>query len=254
MVGFRASGGLGVRAHGGHLLGRGPDKFLIRIRYLRRSVLPALSHPVLALSTSCGTLTDGKRASWRRVPRRCVCVWRKSNLREAQKVDRAYPREKMPLSVPPVATVAVLLGKRVAAYRKRADVKQAGLGGCSASTISRLEQGDAIPPVEVLERIALALDVTLADFFTFGTRMRLDTRHQVALRRISYILRARSADDAESILTIMRCVFEIRRRPQPQPRRAKPRKVRKATDKSKPRKIRKSHPRRRRKHGRSTEK
>ena len=68
-------------------------------------------------------------------------------------------------------TIAKLLGQRIAALRSELGLTQERLaweaGFASKGYLSRIESGQRLPSVEVLERLALRLNVEIRDLFIF---------------------------------------------------------------------------------------
>jgi transcriptional regulator with XRE-family HTH domain len=64
-----------------------------------------------------------------------------------------------------------VVGAQLRAWRQRRDLslrKLAEAAGVSYVTISRIEQGRMSPTVAMLERLAMALGITVRDFFPAG--------------------------------------------------------------------------------------
>jgi transcriptional regulator with XRE-family HTH domain len=89
------------------------------------------------------------------------------------------------------------IGRRVAECRKAAGLSQEKLAEklrVSPETISRLERGANLPPVERLQEIAGLLGVELHELFRVGTSARQNERDQ-AMDRLVAVLARRSAED-----------------------------------------------------------
>jgi transcriptional regulator with XRE-family HTH domain len=65
-------------------------------------------------------------------------------------------------------SAVTILGKRIKELRVAKACTQAALAemlGCESMTVSRYERGEYAPSIEVLEQIALALNITMDRFF-----------------------------------------------------------------------------------------
>ena len=76
-----------------------------------------------------------------------------------------------PLSnnLPPVATIAMSIGGTIRAYRLQKGMSQGDIEkrtGLLRCYLSRVENGHTVPSLETLQKIAYALDLQLAQFFS----------------------------------------------------------------------------------------
>ena len=112
------------------------------------------------------------------------------------------------------------LGEHVAELRHRrkrnSQEELADDAGVSKKTVSQLERGVSVPPIEKLANIAAALGVTLSALFDF-VEPTGERRHDATVH-ISYMLRGRRAPDIEAVRDIVRLIFDIKRRERPAPR------------------------------------
>jgi transcriptional regulator with XRE-family HTH domain len=101
-----------------------------------------------------------------------------------------------------------LVGERVQILRKRKQLSQEELAsriGIDAKSLSRLERGQHYPSLETLERIRIALEVEMKDFFDFDGRPSAEE-----LR--NFLLRATSKADYERLVKMadaVRAVLEV---------------------------------------------
>ena len=73
------------------------------------------------------------------------------------------------LPVPPVSTVALNIGGTIRAYRLQKGMSQGDIEkrtGLLRCYLSRVENGHTVPSLETLQKIAYALDLQLAQFFS----------------------------------------------------------------------------------------
>lgn len=107
------------------------------------------------------------------------------------------------------------LGKQVARARTQAGLTQEKLASrvrVAQETISRLETGRAIPSLKRLEDIAKAVNVRLADLFTFEPPppAKPATARDRMLEGLVKELRDRSVEEIEMVRKIARQVFARR--------------------------------------------
>lgn len=75
-------------------------------------------------------------------------------------------------SLPPVATIAMSIGATIRAYRLQKGMSQGDIEkrtGLLRCYLSRVENGHTVPSLETLQKIAYALDLQLAQFFSDQT-------------------------------------------------------------------------------------
>jgi transcriptional regulator with XRE-family HTH domain len=75
----------------------------------------------------------------------------------------------LPASLPPVATIASSIGGTIRAYRLQKGMSQGDIEkrtGLLRCYLSRVENGHTVPSLETLQKIAYALDLQLAQFFS----------------------------------------------------------------------------------------
>ena len=81
----------------------------------------------------------------------------------------------------------MILGQRIATVRKQKSLSQAALGklvGTSGDVIGRYERGDITPSVEVVVKIASALEISL-DYLVGQTSLEIDQQALLRLEDIS---------------------------------------------------------------------
>ncbi len=72
-------------------------------------------------------------------------------------------------SLPPVNTIAMNIGSTIRAYRLQKGMSQGDIEkrtGLLRCYLSRVENGHTVPSLETLQKIAYALDLQLAQFFS----------------------------------------------------------------------------------------
>jgi transcriptional regulator with XRE-family HTH domain len=72
-------------------------------------------------------------------------------------------------TLPPVATVAMSIGATIRTYRLQKGMSQGDIEkrtGLLRCYLSRVENGHTVPSLETLQKIAFALDLQLAQFFS----------------------------------------------------------------------------------------
>jgi len=72
-------------------------------------------------------------------------------------------------SLPPVPTIAMNIGSTIRAYRLQKGMSQGDIEkrtGLLRCYLSRVENGHTVPSLETLQKIAYALDLQLAQFFS----------------------------------------------------------------------------------------
>src|ERR1035438_2372609 len=72
-------------------------------------------------------------------------------------------------TLPPVATIAMSIGSTIRAYRLQKGMSQGDIEkrtGLLRCYLSRVENGHTVPSLETLQKIAYALDLQLAQFFS----------------------------------------------------------------------------------------
>jgi transcriptional regulator with XRE-family HTH domain len=86
------------------------------------------------------------------------------------------PMPTMPTQIahtmPPVATIAMNIGGTIRAYRLQKNMSQGDIEkrtGLLRCYLSRVENGHTVPSLETLQKIAAALDLQLAEFFSDET-------------------------------------------------------------------------------------
>ncbi len=99
-----------------------------------------------------------------------------------------------------------LVGERVQILRKRKQLSQEELASRIAidtKSLSRLERGQHYPSLETLERIRVALDVELKDFFDFDSKPSAEELRDFLMRTASkadYSILVKMADAVKAAL------------------------------------------------------
>ncbi len=116
------------------------------------------------------------------------------------------------------SAVEKALGKRVAELRKAAKLTQADLAekvGVGVETISRLERGASIPPLDRLDKVARVLSVGLKDLFE-------PTPASNALAALMDQLRPHTDADVELVSEVARTILGHASRNKGRKRRTEP--------------------------------
>lgn len=108
------------------------------------------------------------------------------------------------------ADFAARLGAVIGARRVDAGLTQAKLAelcDVATETIGRIERGLQIPSLERLLEIARHLGARSGDLLLSADEKLPPSRRELAIRRLSELLRRRSADDAELIFEMTQLIF-----------------------------------------------
>ena len=95
------------------------------------------------------------------------------------------------------------IGRRVADVRTSVGMTQAQLAAAVGSTqavISQIERGAGVPSLARVAAIADALDVSIAELFTFERAAPKRAAHDAALARLTSVARRLSVSDVETVL------------------------------------------------------
>lgn len=79
-----------------------------------------------------------------------------------------------------MSEIATLLGNRIRSYRKKLGLSQeklAELSGCHPTYIGQLERGEKNATLESIEKISLALEVSLSELFDKLDGLQQDTEN-----------------------------------------------------------------------------
>jgi transcriptional regulator with XRE-family HTH domain len=90
---------------------------------------------------------------------------------DMQTVSATIPAAEMGITAPP-STIAANIGATIRAYRLQKGMSQGDIEkktGLLRCYLSRVENGHTVPSLETLQKIAYALDIQLAQFFSDET-------------------------------------------------------------------------------------
>ena len=104
------------------------------------------------------------------------------------------------------------LGKRLKTLRIEAGMSQEKLAweaDITPAFVGQLERNIKSPTAKTLEKLAEALNLSVAEFFSDPVTM--DIEQKAAVRQIMYQLRDLSAEEMRCVSAIMKQIHEIRR-------------------------------------------
>ncbi len=110
-----------------------------------------------------------------------------------------------------MSKIAELLGERIRLLRNQRGLSQEGLAykaSINTSYMGQVERGEKSPTIDTLEKIALALDVTLEELFRFNQQ-----REQVdytIMDKISFQLSGRPVTEQEAVYNLIKQILLFR--------------------------------------------
>src|SRR5665213_1588446 len=96
-----------------------------------------------------------------------VTLWSMADMQTLSAVSPVSPEIGVP--APPVVTIANSIGTTIRSYRLQKGMSQGDIEkrtGLLRCYLSRVENGHTVPSLETLQKIAYALDLQLAEFFS----------------------------------------------------------------------------------------
>ena len=102
------------------------------------------------------------------------------------------------------------IGGKITEVRLGKRMTQAGLAekiGLSVESISRMERGASFPSLKTVERVAIALDTPLRNFFEFDDQPAETASFERELSKLTAFLRTRSEEEITQVHRILRVVF-----------------------------------------------
>ena len=110
---------------------------------------------------------------------------------------------------PPAATVAINIGSTIRSYRLQRGMSQGDIEkrtGLLRCYLSRVENGHTVPSLETLQKIAYALDLQLAQFFSdeaVSREMSSLRLSEEEIRFLTQIQRSRLSENDRKLLLAM---------------------------------------------------
>ncbi len=100
-----------------------------------------------------------------------VTLWSMADMQTVSATSATIPAAEMGIATPPT-TIAANIGATIRAYRLQKGMSQGDIEkktGLLRCYLSRVENGHTVPSLETLQKIAYALDIQLAQFFSDET-------------------------------------------------------------------------------------
>lgn len=102
-----------------------------------------------------------------------------------------------------------LFGSRIRSIREAASLsreKAAEKAGTSANYLGEVERGEKFPTLEMIERIAMALEVSPSAFFEYEAE---EVETQILLSKFQRILSRLNADQLQQSLRVVKALFKM---------------------------------------------
>jgi transcriptional regulator with XRE-family HTH domain len=102
-----------------------------------------------------------------------------------------------------------LFGSRIRSIREAADLSRevvAEKAGISANYLGEIERGEKWPTLDMIERIAAALQVSPPTFFEYEAE---EVDNNVLLSKLQRLLSDRSTDQLQRAFRILKALFQI---------------------------------------------
>lgn len=102
-----------------------------------------------------------------------------------------------------------LFGSRIRSIREAADVSRevvAERAGISANYLGEIERGEKWPTLDMIERIAAALQVSPPAFFEYEAE---EVDNNVLLSKLQRLLSDRSTDQLQRAFRVLKALFQI---------------------------------------------
>ena|SRR6267378_3908055 len=103
----------------------------------------------------------------------------------------------------------VLFGSRIRAIREAKNLSRevaAERAGIHPNYLGELERGEKWPKIEMMERVAAALEVSPAAFFEYEAQ---ETDNTILLNKLQKLLSTRNTEQLRQALRILRALFQI---------------------------------------------
>ena len=102
-----------------------------------------------------------------------------------------------------------LFGSRIRSIREAADLSRetaAERAGTGANYLGEVERGEKFPTLEMIERIATALEVSPSAFFEYEAE---EIDNQLLVLKIQQILSRLKTDQLQEALRVLRALFKL---------------------------------------------
>jgi transcriptional regulator with XRE-family HTH domain len=102
-----------------------------------------------------------------------------------------------------------LFGSRIRSIREAADLSRevvAERAGISANYLGEIERGEKWPTLDMIERIAAALQVSPPTFFEYEAE---EVDNNVLLSKLQCLLSDRSTDQLQRAFRVLKALFQI---------------------------------------------
>ena len=102
-----------------------------------------------------------------------------------------------------------LFGSRIRSIREAADLSRetaAERAGTGANYLGEVERGEKFPTLEMIERIATALEVPPSAFFEYEAE---ETDNQLLMAKIQQILSRLKTDQLQETLRVLKALFKL---------------------------------------------
>ena len=103
----------------------------------------------------------------------------------------------------------VLFGSRIRAIREAKNLSRevaAERAGIHPNYLGELERGEKWPKIEMMERVAAALEVSPAAFFEYEAQ---ETDNTILLNKLQKLLSTRNTEQLRQALRVLRALFQI---------------------------------------------
>ncbi len=103
----------------------------------------------------------------------------------------------------------VLFGSRIRALREAKNLSRevvAERAGINPNYLGELERGEKWPKIEMMERVAAALEVSPAAFFEYEAE---EVDNSILLSKLQNLLSTRNREQLQQALRILRALFQI---------------------------------------------
>jgi transcriptional regulator with XRE-family HTH domain len=101
-----------------------------------------------------------------------------------------------------------LFGSRIRSIREAANLSResaAERAGTGANYLGEVERGEKFPTLEMIERIAAALEVSPSAFFEYEAE---EVDHQILMSKLQRLLSRLNANQLQQALRILKALFE----------------------------------------------
>ncbi|MED0705272.1 helix-turn-helix domain-containing protein [Aneurinibacillus aneurinilyticus] len=111
-----------------------------------------------------------------------------------------------------MSKIALSVGEKIRTLRKKSGLSQERLAfkaGIAPSYMGQVERGTKSPTIDILEKIAVALDVTLEELFSFDQNVS-EQVDKTIIEKIAFQLYGRSKMEQEAIYNFVKQLLLFR--------------------------------------------